>query len=448
MNEAPAVIDNQTTNVPVVEPIVPVVEPPVAVSKPTIKIKVATQNLAAAVQAVKPFINSKTSLPILSNIRLAQSAGKLTISATNLDCTIVTVIDSISRSQGSTTLPVRQLADILKGCDCDVQMECDKHDKISIVSGGTSSTVLGLAAEEYPADPECLADRSEVISQATLKQMFRRVSRCMSTDETRYVLNGILLQREKGQLRVVATDGRRLALSEFETDITDQDFAVIIPRETVNKVDRLLSWDATGNVTITAEYDHESFAKHVKEEAEAAAKAGREVKVLKLKDENMTRIRFAFDTPIGKGAKRVMLPVVITSKTVEGTYPNYRQVIPVDHLERIEIPRKELADRVAQVATNVRCDNQPSVKLTFTKKLLTVLTRNKDGGESQSAIALSHIPKKDRVICFNPGYFIDALMSVPEYETILLEMTDELSPGTFKVNGENWLLVLMPMRLN
>jgi len=443
MNEAP-VAENQSVAVPTVTPTaapaIPVVE------KEPMKSKVTVTELAAAVAAVKPFINSRPSLPILSNVCLTQTKGRLAFHATNLDCSIVTAIESDSMKQGSTTLPVRQLADILKGCKDDVWIETDKHDKISIASGGTSSTVLGLPAEEYPSSKTCRADREEQIPQGLFKTMLDRVRRCQSTDETRYVLNGVLLERKAGKVRVVATDARRLAVSERETDIVGQDFACIIPRDTVDKVFRLLQADGEGvfgSLKIEVEYDQEAFDKAVKE----AVKQKWPEPVL-CSENNGLRIRFSFDAKIGKNSKAVTLPVVVTSRTIQGTYPNYRQVIPTECLECIEIPRKELADRVAQVATNVRCDNQPIVRLTFTKKLLTVLTRNNDGGESKSAIELQHVPTKERVIAFNPGYLIDALQSVPEHETVLLEMTDELSPGMFKINGENWTYVLMPMRAN
>lgn len=440
MNEVP-VADNQKVAVqdvtPTAAPAIPVVE------KEPMKIGVEAVQLAAAVAAVKPFVNTRSKLPILSNIMLTWHAETLTFEANNLDCSIVTsVIASVSRNGGRTTLPVRQLEDILKGCKDDVWIETDKHDKISIASGGTSSTVLGLPAEEYPAIAPFRADREEQIPQGLFKTMLDRVRRCQSTDETRYVLNGVLLERKAGKVRVVATDGRRLALHEQETDITDKDFACIIPTATVEKMYRLLGTESDSLVTIGVEYDKKCKAR-------AKSDTEKQEKKVEPTDERYSeRVRFAFHAQLGKGKNKVTLPVVITSKTISGTYPNYRQVIPCDFLERIEIPRKELADRVAQVATNVRCDNQPSVKLSFTKKLLTVLTRNSNGGESKSTIELQHVPDKERVIAFNPGYLVDALQSVSEHETVLLEILDEKSPGVFKINGENWTYVLMPMRLN
>lgn len=437
---------NAVTEQKAVTTTAPVIETPAP--KEPMKIGIETVHFAAAIAAVKPFVSNRATLPILCNVRLTQQTNRLAFHATDLDCSIVThIAGSGSRGGGSTTAPVRQLADILKGCNGDIHIEADPKDKISIVSGGLSSGLLGLPAEEYPAITKFRADRQEQITQGMLKTMLDRVRRCQSTDETRYVINGVLLERKAGMVRVVATDSRRLALSEQETDIPDKDFQVIIPRDTVDKVYRLLGAGSGNTVTIEAEYDKEAFDKHVKEEAKAAASAKREVKALKLEDEEATHIRFTFDAVVGKGAKQVTLPVVIVSKCIKGVYPNYRQVIPTEHLERIEIPRRELADRVSQVATNVRCYNQPSVRLTFTKKLLTVLTRNIDGGESKSTIALQHVPAKERVIAFNPGYLIDALQSVSEHETIFLEMTDELSPGKFRVKDSSWSYILMPMRL-
>ena len=436
---------NAVTEQKAVTTTAPVIETPAP--KEPMKIGIETVHFAAAIAAIKPFVNTRSQLPILSNVRLTQQTNRLAFHATDLDCSIVTHIDGTgSRGGGSTTAPVRQLADIIKGCNGDIHIESDPKDKISIVSGGLSSGLLGLPAEEYPAITKFRADRQEQITQGMLKTMLDRVRRCQSSDPTRYVINGVLLERKAGTVRVVATDGRRLALVEQETDIPDKDFQAIIPRDTIDKVFKLLGAGSGNTVTIEVEYDKEAFDKHVAEEAKAAAKTGRAVKPLKLEDEEATHIRFTFDAVVGKGAKQVTLPVVIVSRTIGGTYPNYRQVIPVDHLERIAIPRKELAERVAQLATNVRDDNQPSVKLTFTKKLLTVLTCNRELAESKSTIELKHVPKKEKVIAFNPGYLIDALQSVPEHETVYLEMVGELSPGVFKVDGERFTYVLMPMR--
>jgi len=277
--------------------------------------------------------------------------------------------------------------------------------------------------------------------------MLDRVRRCQSTAETRYVINGVLFERKAGMVRVVATDGRRLALSEQETDIPDKDFQVIIPRDTVDKVYRLLGAGSGNTVTIEAEYDKEAFDKHVKEKAKAAASAKREVKALKLEDEEATHIRFTFDAVLGKGSKQVTLPVVIVSKTISGTYPNYRQVIPTECLHRCELPRQEISERVSHLAAAVRAVSQPSIGLQFNKNDLYLFTFNQDGTKSDCHIALKEGTTKERRVALNPKYLLDALSSVPESETVTLEMVDELSPVTFKEKDDSgWLMVVMPMR--
>ena len=451
-----AVMETPSTAVQPITPETPAAKE-VAVPKPVkpkncLKCDISTVNLAAAVAACKPFVNHRTTLPILSNVSLTiPRAGlrqnRLQFHATDLDCSIQTSVEAVLRHVGSTTIPVKQLADIVKGCTGVVQLVADAKDKFTVNCGGSQTEVLGLPSDEYPAIPEDSpkfhAQRTLKIPQATLKRLFRRVECAQSSDTTRYVLNGILLQRKDDILRTVATDGRRLAMLEVPI-AKGGDFSVIIPTATVAKVSRLLG--DTDDVTFDVQYDEKAYQKEL---AASKERGDAESTWMPLHHEKFaTAIRLTFDGVVGKGKKAVTLPVVVQSKIIEGTFPNYRQVIPNECLLRVELPRQELLDKVHQVVTNVRDDSQPSVRLAFTKNLLTLTTHSREGAQSKSTIVLKGDPGKERAIAFNGGYFADALLSVPDSATVLLEMVDELSPGTFKCKADaGWLYVLMPMRL-
>ena len=450
-----AVMETPSTAVQPITPETPAAKE-VAVPKPVkpkncLKCDISTVNLAAAVAACKPFVNHRTTLPILSNVsltipRAGPRQNRLQFHATDLDCSIQTSVEAVLRHVGSTTIPVKQLADIVKGCTGVVQLVADAKDKFTVNCGGSQTEVLGLPSEEYPAIPEDSpkfdAQRTLKIPQATLKRLFRRVECAQSSDTTRYVLNGILLQRKDDILRTVATDGRRLAMLEVPI-AKGGDFSVIIPTATVAKVSRLLG--DTDDVTFDVQYDEKAYQKEL---AASKERGDAESTWMPLHHEKFaTAIRLTFDGVVGKGKKAVTLPVVVQSRIIEGTFPNYRQVIPNECLLRVELPRQELLDRVNQMATHA-CERMPSIKLLFSKNLLTLSASNGDGAVSKCTIALKGDPGKDRAIAFNPQYVAEALLCVPDSATVLLEMIDELSPGTFKVKDSSWIMVVMPMRMN
>ena len=231
----------------------------------------------------------------------------------------------------------------------------------------------------------------------------KKTSFAMSTDETRYVLNGIYLSLRDHKLTMVATDGRRLALVDEEVNVPDgSQGEFIIPAKTVNELNRLLT--EQGEIEIRYAENQASFS---------------------LKQE--------------KGSA-----VLIISKLVEGNYPNYRQVIPAETRERVPLAREEFlhALRRAEIMTT---DKQTSVKLSFGKNKLEITANSPEVGEARENLAVNY-KGPDLAIAFNPRYMIDPLTALTNDE-VFLELIDELSPGVLKINGP-FLYVVMPMRLS
>jgi DNA polymerase-3 subunit beta len=233
--------------------------------------------------------------------------------------------------------------------------------------------------------------------------MVRKTSFAMSTDESRYVLNGIFISLKEHKLTMVATDGRRLAMVDEEVDVSEKSQGeFIIPAKAVGELNRLLA--DKGEVEI-------NFS-----ENQAA---------LTLRDEKD-------------------LSTVVITKLIEGTYPNYRQVIPTETKERVSLSREEFlhALRRAQIMTS---EKQNSVKLHFTKNNLAITANSPEVGEAHESLAINY-KGKDMAIAFNPDYVLDPLNALAEDE-VFMELIDELSPGVLKINGP-FLYVVMPMRLN
>jgi DNA polymerase-3 subunit beta len=233
--------------------------------------------------------------------------------------------------------------------------------------------------------------------------MLKKTSFAISTDESRYVLNGIFISLKDHKMTMVATDGRRLALVDEEVDVADPSQGeFILPAKTVTELNRLLQ--DKGEVELRYAENQASFT---------------------LKDD--------------KGGS-----VLIVTKLIEGNYPNYRQVIPTETKERVGLAREEFlhALKRAEIMTSEKSN---SVKLSFGKNKLEITANSPEVGEAKETLAVNY-KGVEMAIAFNPKYMIDPLNSLTNDE-VFIELIDELSPGVLKINGP-FLYVVMPMRLS
>jgi DNA polymerase-3 subunit beta len=325
------------------------------------KLTVAKEQLLNGLQSVQNVVSSRTTLPILSNVLLQAGEGRLDLTATDLDVTISSAVAASVSKPGTITLPVKKLFSIVRELGSgEVDLEVDEKNGCRIKAGGSFYRMNGLAAEEFPPLPKFAESRSVVIEQETLKGMLRRTSFAVSTDETRYVLNGIFFSFKDHKFTMVATDGRRLALTDEDVDFGDSSVEFIVPTKTINELTRLLQGAGQAEVRVT---------------------------------ENQA----SFELRAEQG-----LNTLIITKLVEGNYPNYRQVIPTEAGERIPLVREELlqAVRRAEIMTSEKSN---SVKLAFTKNNLSITANTPDVGESRESLAVSY-KGRDLSIAFNPTY--------------------------------------------
>jgi DNA polymerase-3 subunit beta len=301
-------------------------------------------------------------------------------------------------------VPVKKLFGIVRELsNQEIGLEVDDKNTCSVSCGASFYKINGLSADEFPPMPKFKEDRKVVLPQQTLKAMMKKTSFAISTDESRYVLNGIYVSLKEHKLTMVATDGRRLALVDEEMDIADESQGeFIVPAKTVNELNRLLREE--GEVEIRYAENQASFS---------------------LRDE--------------KGSS-----ILVVTKLIDGNYPNYRQVIPAETKERVTLGREEFlhALRRAEIMTSEKSN---SVKLSFGKHKLEITANSPDVGEAKETLAINY-KGADMAIAFNPKYIIDPLNALTDDE-VFLELIDELSPGVMKINGP-FLYVVMPMRLN
>jgi DNA polymerase-3 subunit beta len=365
---------------------------------------ISKDQILSGLQAVQNVVGTRTTLPILSNVLLRAEAGRLEFTATDLDVTVACSVEASVRKPGASTVPVKKLFGIareLAGNEIDMEVD-DKHT-CSVHCGASFYKINGLSADEFPPLPNFKEDKKVVVPQNTLRGMLKKTSFAISTDESRYVLNGIFISFKDHKITMVATDGRRLALVDEQADVSERSQGeCIVPAKAVTELNRLLQ--ETGDLEIRFAENQASFT---------------------LKSE--------------KGSS-----VLIVTKLIEGNYPNYRQVIPSETKERVSLMREEFlhALKRAEIMTS---DKSNSVKLTFGKNNLAITANSPEVGEARESLAINY-KGRELAIAFNPRYLIDPLNALANDE-VFIELIDELSPGVLKINGP-FLYVVMPMRLS
>lgn len=365
---------------------------------------ISKDQILAGLQAVQNVVSTRTTLPILSNVLLRAEKNRVEFSATDLDVTVVCSVEAQVKKTGATTVPVKKLFGIVRELNgSEIEMETDEKNITAIRCGASFYKIHGLNAEEFPPLPKIKDDKKVLLPQENIRAMMKKTSFAISTDESRYVLNGIFISLKENKMTLVATDGRRLALADEEVDISEKSSGeFIVPGKAVNELNRLLQ-----------------------EKGEVEIKFGENQAAFALKD----------DTGFS---------VLLVTKLIEGNYPNYKQVIPPEAKERIALVREEFlqALRRAEIMTSEKAN---SVKLTFGKNTLAITANAPEVGEARETLAVNY-KGKEMSIAFNPRYLIDALSALTEDE-VFFELIDELSPGVLKINGP-FLYVVMPMRLS
>src|SRR6266850_1875009 len=365
---------------------------------------ISKEQIINGLQAVQNVVSTRTTLPILSNVLLRAEGERLEFTATDLDVTVTCSVEAKVKKGGASTVPVKRLFGIVRELpNAEIELQVDDKNICAIQSGASFYKINGLSADEFPPPPRFKEDKKVILAQETVKGMMRKTSFAISTDEARYVLNGIFISLKDHKMTMVATDGRRLALVDEEVDLAENSQGeFIIPAKAVNELNRLLQ-----------------------EKGEVEMKYSENQAAFTLKDE--------------KG-----FSVLIITKLIEGNYPNYRQVIPSETKERVTLQREEFlhALRRAEIMTSEKAN---SVKLTFGKNNLAITANAPEVGEAKETLAINY-KGKEIAVAFNPKYLIDPLNALSQDE-VFIELIDELSPGVLKINGP-FLYVVMPMRLS
>lgn len=365
---------------------------------------ITKEQIINGLQAVQNVVSTRTTLPILSNVLMRAHDDRLELIATDLDVTISCSVEAKVKTPGATTVPVRRLFGIVRELtNAEVEMEADDKNVCTVRCASSFFKINGLSADEFPPIPEFKEDKKVTLKQETVRGMLKKTAFAASSDESRYVLNGIYINLKDHKMIMVATDGRRLALVDEDVDVSEKSQGEFItPSKAVNELNRLLQ--EKGEVDIRYSDNQASFTLR--------------------NDNNMS--------------------VLIVTKLIEGNYPNYRQVIPSETKERVALAREDFlhALRRAEIMTSEKAN---SVKLSFGKNKLEITANSPEVGEAKETLGINY-KGPEIAIAFNPKYLIDPLNALTNDE-VFVELIDELSPGVLKINGP-FLYVVMPMRLS
>tara|TARA_R110002096_G_scaffold200639_13_gene384773 strand:- start:28073 stop:29170 length:1098 start_codon:yes stop_codon:yes gene_type:complete len=362
------------------------------------KFKITKEKFMEGLSQVQHVVSTRTTLPILSNVLMEATDGEIRLTTTDLDVGVRGSVSADVEASGSTTLPARKLATIVRELPTsEIEFEVNENNIAHIHAGPSFFKILGLSEDEFPPLPDFEDAIVFNVEQKVLKEGLKKTSYAISTDETRYVLNGIFCSFKDQQLTLVATDGRRLAMVDSDLEFPDsQEREIIVPTKAVNELQRLL------------------------------ADAG-EVKI------SVSDSQIAFE----------LNGYLLTSKLIEGNYPNFRQVIPGETKHRVTMDRETLREIVHRVSL-LTSDKSSSIKMHFTEDNIEVMANSPDVGEARESLPVSY--KGDEMsIAFNPEFLMAPLRNL-ETDEVHLDLIDEMSPGVLRIN-EPFLYVLMPMRV-
>jgi len=360
-------------------------------------------DLLHGVQTSFNAVSTRNTLPILSNILLETGKDSLIFTATDLEVSINCSIPAEIASQGSITIPAKKMLDIVRELpEKDITVKVGDNNNVTLSCEKSVFKLNGLPKDEYPVLPKVKNDEGVDLPQSLLQDMLRKSIFSVSTDETRYVLNGVLVIIEDEKMSMVSTDGHRLSFIETGLDKkTKQKINNIIPAKALQELNKIL--DSEGEVNIQL---------------------------------NDNQIIFS------------MPQVVLMSRLIDGQFPNYEQVIPKSSDKTINCKTDEFMSATRRVAL-MASDKSNSVKYTFTKNTLVITANTPEVGEAQEEIEISN-SGENITVAYNAKYIIDVMKNIGSSE-FFIELTSNLNPGVFKPQSEkektNYLCVIMPMRV-
>ncbi len=372
------------------------------------KINVERGAFLKALSHVQSVVERRNTIPILSNVMVEAAKGQVKLTATDLDIEIVEALPADVLRTGAATAPAHMLYDIVRklpdGAMVQVELLAGDSGRLSVSAGTVRFELACLPKEDFPQMAAGALPHRFRLAADDLKRLIDKTRFAISTEETRFYLNGIYVHAAKDgkapTLRAVATDGHRLARYELELPDGASDMpGVIVPRKTVQELRKLLD-DADGGIEIA------------------------------LSD---TKIQFAFNG------------VDLTSKLIDGTFPDYQRVIPSGNDKALSLESKEFGLAVDRVST-ISADKTRAVKLVIAKDKVTLSVVNPESGTATEELGANYSASGIE-IGFNARYLLDITGQI-EGKSVRFLLSDAGSPTVIEdTEDSRTLYVLMPMRV-
>lgn len=365
--------------------------------------RIAADELKKALYRAQGIVERKTTMPILANVLVNATKTGVSVTAFDLDIGIVSEHPAEVLKPGAVTLSAKYVFDIVNNLP-EAQLTVKKlaNNYAEITSGNAKFKIVGMAPEEYPKLPKEENAPLVQVSGATLLEMIKKTAFAISTDETRYILNGVFFEpKEESKVRMVATDGHRLSLVEraLEGDFKLKS-GVIIPRKGLFELKRLLD-----------------------EAPEAECHLG-----------------FAENSALFKKPGLTMV-----MRLIDGQFPEYQRVIPKEGEKVVTMPKASFMDGLKRIAL-LSADKSNAVKVGLKENSLKISSHNPDLGEADDELPVAY-QGGEITVGFNARYLMDVL-SVLETDEVTFELGDEHSPGVLHAPGDrSYTAVVMPMRV-
>ncbi len=377
------------------------------------KITCKQQDLSRGLSVVSHAVSSRSTLPILANILLSTDNGRLRLYATNLEIGINCWIDAEIHEEGTTTVPAKLITDLvnsLPSASVDIVVPEDSHT-MSIKSMRSSANIKGMDPSEFPLSPNTEgSDPAVVVDASQLKEMIAEVAFAAADDDSRPVLTGVLVQVSTGKMTFAAADAFRLAVrvSALPDDTVLRN-DILIPARTLTELSRILPSEGSVQMIVTP---------------------------------NRSQVLFHTEN------------IDLLSRLIEGTFPNFRQIIPKEHTTRAVVETKEFAAAVKSVAPFARdSSNIARIKINgggsggIEPGALTIEATAEDVGNNVSIINAA-VDGPEQQIIFNVKYLAEvlAVLDTPE---VAIEVTSASRPGVVRpVSSADYTYVIMPMSTN
>lgn len=359
------------------------------------------ENILTPLQQVIGAVERKQTIAILGNVLIQSEDGIITLTATDLEIELIAKLQSSVSEDFAITIPARKLLDICKALpeNSDITFAIEEHN-VKLTSGRTRFTLATLAAKDFPRIDEIDTSIQFDIPQNILKNLFDKTAFAMAQQDVRYYLNGMLLELKQDTLKLVATDGHRLALSEYINTLNiSSSKQIIIPRKGVMEMARLLA-------------------------------SGEDSAVIKI-SQNHIRIETS--------------DLVFTSKLIDGKFPDYNRVIPVDGNKLLKVNRALLRQSLQRISI-LSNEKYRGIRLSLSKNNLTIQANNPDQEEAIEEITVDY-DESDIEIGFNVTYLLDVL-NVLDSEDVIINLKDSNSSCIItSPENEQFRYVVMPMRL-